>query len=151
MGCYFDMMSVGADWVVQVEVYGGEGAGKSALALNAIISAILPKTHGGDGGSAVLLDLDYKFAFARLHEMIEHRIRAAVASTATAGREQRGTNEVADADADVEATMSAVLARLMVAHVADTKQLLATLHVLPAVIAANPTIRLLVIDSVSAL
>jgi len=126
-----------------IELYGPEGTGKSSLALHAIVSTILPQRfHGVDLGGcqsgAVLIDLDYKFQLDRLRQCLQGRIRQAFPPA-------RLSPHV------LEAVVNDSLARLLIATVADSRQLVATLYALEAVIASKPHIRLLVLDGISAL
>ncbi|KAK7487263.1 hypothetical protein BaRGS_00021491 [Batillaria attramentaria] len=71
-----------------VELYGGEGVGKTELLLHTVTTAVLPATwrnrclHGNQA-QVIWLDTDLKFSVLRLAVLLEHRILNASQSQTT--------------------------------------------------------------------
>lgn len=92
------------------------GSGKSEIALNALAAWVLPARLGGVGGTALVLDLDFTFAAARLHQLLRARVQAAAA---TAG-----------GNVETDTAVEAALRRVALAHCGDELEAFAAVEVL---------------------
>lgn len=128
-----------------VVVHGAAGAAKSAL-LRSLLAAYVARTErGGHGLPAVLLDADRSFDAGLMARVLEARGEAALQRRREAGLPDEPELAVSDAEAVEEA-----LGRLLVLRPDEPQDLLRQLRLLRDVLAANPAVALLVVDSMSA-
>ncbi|CAK0864598.1 unnamed protein product, partial [Prorocentrum cordatum] len=128
-----------------VVVHGAAGAAKSAL-LRSLLAAYVARTErGGHGLPAVLVDADGSFDAGLLAGVLEARGESALRRRREVGRPAEPEHAVSDAEAVEEA-----LGRLLVLRPDEPQDLLRQLRLLRDVLAANPAVALLVVDSMSA-
>eukprot|EP00026_Physarum_polycephalum_P008449 Phypoly_transcript_08535.p1 GENE.Phypoly_transcript_08535~~Phypoly_transcript_08535.p1 ORF type:complete len:341 (+),score=45.97 Phypoly_transcript_08535:203-1225(+) len=126
-----------------VEIYGPTSVGKTELLYSVIVSCVLPRkwndvTIGGHGVGVIYFDNDYHFCMPRLISIIEHRVRDALDPTMNA------------TDEDIQELITLSLARLQVFHCKDSLQFIVTLQSIPLLLESDSTIKVLMIDSISA-
>ncbi|NP_001373408.1 DNA repair protein XRCC2 isoform 2 [Danio rerio] len=118
-----------------VEFHGMEGSGKTETLYHLITRCITPTHSGGLEVGVVFIDTDYHFDMLRFVSILEGRL----AEDSKTGSEN-----------EAEETVRSCLCRLSVVHCNSSVQLLLTLHYLENTFSSQPTLGLLVIDSISA-
>ncbi|XP_047205794.1 DNA repair protein XRCC2 isoform X3 [Girardinichthys multiradiatus] len=120
-----------------VEVYGPEGTGKTELLYHLLCRCVMPETAGGLEVDVVFVDTDYSLDMFRLVSILDSRLNAGASLSMTlAGSE--------------DAVLRSCLSRLLVVHCYSSSQLLFTLHFLETTLSSRPSLKLLLIDSISA-
>ncbi|XP_036102806.1 DNA repair protein XRCC2 isoform X2 [Molossus molossus] len=110
-----------------LEFHGPEGTGKTEMLYHIAARCILPRAEGGLQVEVLFIDTDYHFDMLRLVTVLEHRL-------------PRSSEEA----------VTRCLGRLFLARCSSSSQLLLTLHALEALFCRRPSLRLLILDSVSA-
>uniref|UniRef100_A0A671SBH9 X-ray repair cross complementing 2 n=2 Tax=Sinocyclocheilus anshuiensis TaxID=1608454 RepID=A0A671SBH9_9TELE len=119
-----------------VEFHGLEGTGKTETLYHLISRCIMPVQSGGLEVAVVCIDTDYHFDMLRLVSVLEGRL--AKDSKVGEGSENESEERV-----------RLCLHRLSVVHCNCSVQLLLTLHYLLNTFSSQPSLGLLVIDSIS--
>lgn len=114
-----------------------EGAGKTETLYHLIIRCIMPVQNGGLEVGVVFIDTDYHFDMLRLVSALE-------------GRLAEDLKESDGSENEPEERVRSCLRRLSVVHCNSSVQLLLTLHYLENTFSSQPSVGLLVIDSISA-
>ncbi|XP_048030643.1 DNA repair protein XRCC2 [Megalobrama amblycephala] len=120
-----------------VEFHGMEGTGKTETLYHMIICCIMPMQNGGLEVGVVFIDTDYHFDMLRLVSALE-------------GRLAEDLKEGDCSENEPEERVRSCLRRLSVVHCNSSVQLLLTLHYLENTFSSQPSLGLLVIDSISA-
>ncbi|XP_077100354.1 DNA repair protein XRCC2 [Siphateles boraxobius] len=120
-----------------VEFHGAEGTGKTETLYHLIIRCITPVQNGGLEVGVVFIDTDYHFDMLRLVSALEGRLAEDL-------KESEGSEN------EPEERVRSCLRRLSVVHCNSSLQLLLTLHYLENTFSSQPSVSLLVIDSISA-
>ncbi|XP_039522673.1 DNA repair protein XRCC2 isoform X2 [Pimephales promelas] len=120
-----------------VEFHGMEGTGKTETLYHLIIRCIMPVQNGGLEVGVVFVDTDYHFDMLRLVSALEGRLAQDL-------KESNGSEN------EPEERVRSCLRRLSVVHCNSSVQLLLTLHYLENTFSSQPSVGLLVIDSISA-
>ena len=127
-----------------IELYGGEGTGKSETCLHFITRCILPSTWNGvslngcDAG-VILIDNDYSFSILRLVTLMERFIL----------HKAEETSKVISSE-DVEKFIRACLRKLHVSQCSSSTEFVMTVHRLESLVCNEPGIAAIIIDSLSA-
>ncbi|XP_030623440.1 DNA repair protein XRCC2 [Chanos chanos] len=119
-----------------VEFHGTEGTGKTETLYHLVTQCILPAQCGGLEVEVIFIDTDYHFDMLRLVTVLEGRLSDSMEKRA----EENETEE----------KVRSCLHRLSVVHCSSSVQLLFTLHYLENSFCCQPSLCLLVIDSISA-
>lgn len=114
-----------------------EGTGKTETLYHMIIRCIMPVQNGGLEVGVVFIDTDYHFDMLRLVSALE-------------GRLAEDLKEGDCSENEPEERVRSCLRRLSVVHCNSSVQLLLTLHYLENTFSSQPSLGLLVIDSISA-
>lgn len=114
-----------------------EGTGKTETLYHLIIRCIMPVQNGGLEVGVVFIDTDYHFDMLRLVSALE-------------GRLAEDLKESDGSENEPEERVRLCLRRLSVVHCNSSVQLLLTLHYLENTFSSQPSVGLLVIDSISA-
>ncbi|XP_034375571.1 DNA repair protein XRCC2 isoform X1 [Arvicanthis niloticus] len=109
-----------------LEFHGPEGTGKTEMLYHLTARCILPKSEGGLQIEVLFIDTDYHFDMLRLVTVLEHRLSQSS-----------------------EETIKLCLGRLFLAYCSSSMQLLLTLHSLEALLCSQPSLCLLIVDSLS--
>ncbi|XP_051970022.1 DNA repair protein XRCC2-like [Xyrauchen texanus] len=120
-----------------VEFHGTEGTGKTETLYHLIARCIAPVQSGGLEVGVIFIDTDYHFDMLRLVSVLE-------------GRLTEDSKEGEGSENEPEERVRSCLRRLSVIHCNSSVQLLLTLHYLENTISSQPSLCLLVIDSISA-
>ena len=114
---------------------GEPGAGKTQLCMQLCVMTTAPASRGGLDGDAVYIDTEGSFAKDRVmsmsHALVEHFARSG------------------DGAIDARYTPESILKRIYVCRAHDHTEQLAAVRSLDKLIASNPRIRLVVVDSVA--
>ena len=138
-----------------VELNGEESTGKSQYLLHLLATAILPATvYGVDIGglSADVLFIDTKYTFNMLHlvAILEQRLSSALNKSDNSGTPSKSTFANAEVEDPVESAVRQCLTRFFFVRCSSSSQLAVTLCSLESVLAAKPSIRLVLLDDISA-
>ncbi|XP_056594528.1 DNA repair protein XRCC2 [Triplophysa dalaica] len=120
-----------------VEFYGMEGTGKTETLYHLITRCIMPVQSGGLEVGVIIIDTDHHFDMLRLVSILE-------------GHLARHSKESDGSETEPEEGVCSCLRRLSVVHCSSSAQLLLTLHYLENSISIQPSLDLLIIDSISA-
>jgi len=138
-----------------VELNGAEGTGKSQYLLHLLTTAVLPAAVSGveiGGLDAEVLFIDTKYTFNILHLVasLEQRLSAALNMPDDSGTAKKSTTDDAELEDVVESAVRKCLTRFFLVRCSGSSQLAITLCSLESVLAAKPSIRLVMLDDVSA-
>ena len=138
-----------------VELSGEEGTGRSQYLLHLLATAILPAEIsgvdiGGLDAEVLFIDTKYTFSVLRLVALLERRLSVALNKTDDTSTTKKSTNADADSDDAVESAIRQCLARFFFVHCSSSSQLAVTLCSLESVLAAKPSIRLVMLDDICA-
>lgn len=138
-----------------VELSGEEGTGKSQYLLHLLATAVLPAAVSGveiGGLDAEVLFIDTKYTFNILHlvALLEQRLSAALNMSDDFGTAKKSTTDDAESEDVVESAVRKCLTRFFLVRCSSSSQLAITLCSLESVLAAKPSIRLVMLDDVSA-
>lgn len=132
-----------------VVIHGESGAGKSALLRNVLAAYIAgpdPADGGGHGVPVVLLDAEGDFDPYQIAEVVQGRARRLRKGL---GQDRSGQPQPA-AEEEVPAFVEEALSRLLVLRPREPADLLRKLAELRCILAVNPRVGLLAVDSMSA-
>uniref|UniRef100_K9K2F0 DNA repair protein XRCC2-like protein n=1 Tax=Equus caballus TaxID=9796 RepID=K9K2F0_HORSE len=110
-----------------LEFHGPEGTGKTEMLYHLTARCILPKSEGGLEVEVLFIDTDYHFDMLRLVTVLEHRLSQSC-----------------------EEVVKRCLGRFFLVYCSSSIQLLLTLYSLEAMFCGHPSLRLLIVDSLSA-
>nr|XP_056713792.1 DNA repair protein XRCC2 [Euleptes europaea] len=110
-----------------VEFHGPEGTGKTEMLYHLVVRCILPKAGEGLEVSLLFIDTDFHFDMLRLVTILEHRLSQSS-----------------------EELIKQCLGRFFLVTCNSSAQLLLTLYSLENMLCSNPSLCLLMIDSMSA-
>lgn len=138
-----------------VELSGEEGTGRSQYLLHLLATAILPAEIsgvdiGGLDAEVLFIDTKYTFSVLRLVALLERRLSVALNKTDDTSTTKKSTNADADSDDAVESAIRQCLARFFFVRCSSSSQLAVTLCSLESVLAAKPSIRLVMLDDICA-
>jgi len=139
-----------------VELNGEEGTGKSQYLLHLLASAVLPATAfgvdiGGLEAEVLFIDTKYTFNMLRLVAVLEQRLSAALNKSTDACTPEKSTCGNTEAEEDpVESAVRQCLTRFFFVRCISSSQLAVTLCSLESVFAAKSSIRLVMLDDISA-
>ena len=127
-----------------IELFGGEGTGKSETCLHLITRCILPSSWrdiklGGCDAGVIVIDNDYSFSILRLATLMERFIL----------HQAKECSKVISSD-DIEKFISSCFRKLHVSQCSNSTEFVLTLHRLETLICNEPGISAIVIDSLSA-
>lgn len=129
-----------------IEIFGGEGTGKTEMLIHLIVQCILPESwrniplHGRQAG-VIFIDTDLKFSILNLASRLEKYVleKASVC-----------LNRDKIEDVELELFIKDCLRRLHIVRCWDSSHLLLTLHNLENIICNEANISAIMIDSISA-
>jgi len=138
-----------------VELNGEESTGKSQYLLQLLATAILPASFsgvkiGGLNAEVLFIDTKYNFNILRLVALLEQRLSVALDNSSDACTLKKSTSAATESEDPIEFAVKQCLARFFFVRCSTSSQLAVTLSSLESVLAAKPTIRLLMLDDVSA-
>ncbi|XP_045173538.2 DNA repair protein XRCC2-like [Mercenaria mercenaria] len=128
-----------------IELYGGEGTGKTELLVHLICRCILPEYWNnvpldGHGAGVVFIDTDFKFSVIRLVTVIEKYILD----------KARDCSKFTAIDSDsIESFIRECLKKLHILRCTSSEQLVVTLHNLENLICNESSVSVIMIDSIS--
>ncbi|XP_022325779.2 DNA repair protein XRCC2-like isoform X2 [Crassostrea virginica] len=130
-----------------IELYGGEGTGKSEILLNVVAAMILPKIWksihlNGKDAHVIYIDNDYKFSMIRLVTIIESKIYSTLQEEEIQDEEIRKE--------DIENLVQKCLSNLTLIRCSSSSELLITLYGLNESMLCDPNLAMILIDSISA-
>ena len=126
-----------------IELFGGEGTGKSETCLHLIVRSILTSEWrdiklGGCDAGVILVDNDYTFSILRLATLMERYILI----------KAKQCSKIVSSE-DVDKFISSCLKKLHILQCSSSTQFVTTLHRLETLILNEPGISAIVIDSLS--
>lgn len=127
-----------------IELFGGEGTGKSETCLHLVVRCILPEEWSGvrfegcDAG-VIFIDNDYSFSILRLVMLMERFILF----------KAKECSKVVNSE-DVEKFIKSCLKKVQIVQCTNSTQFVLTLHQLENLILNEPGISAIFIDSISA-
>lgn len=135
------------------EFCGAPGVGKTQISMQVAVSCFLPKVFGGlgDAASCLYIDTEGSFVGSRYREIAA----AAVVQVTRIANQQHWHTSLSASEMEAmrrEAntfTVERVLQRTHFVRCSSLVEMLATIHSLTPLIATNPTIKLVVIDSIA--
>lgn len=139
------------------------GSGKTEIAFRVMINWILPQALGGNGGSVVFLDMDFRMNVLRFRHLLLARLTQAAQqqhqrSVATGGGEEGGPVDMSDLlVTDTEALLEECMNRVVLIRCVDELEAFSALEVLkydlnhPSSSSSSSGPTLLVLDSLGSL
>lgn len=138
-----------------LEVFGGAGVGKSELLMGMLVFTILPlRFHdidfGGNGLGVVYFDNDLKFNMGRLVHLLTLRWERAIAQAMLDSRFSAAARRLTEDPSAKDTFLVSTLDRLIIYRCTDSLQFAATLAGLEPLLRSRDTIRIVMIDTLSA-
>lgn len=129
-----------------IEIFGGEGTGKTEILVHLIVRCLLPETwnniplHGRDAG-VILIDTDLKFSILHLVSRMEKYIYEKAEQIAKKSEIE---------SVGLENFIKSCLKKLHIVRCFDSGQLVLTLHNLENLVCNEANISVIMLDSISA-
>jgi len=138
-----------------VELSGEDGTGKSQYLLYLLVTAILPAAVsdveiGGLNAEVLFIDIKYTFNVLHLVALLEQRLSAALNKADDISTAKKSATEDAESEDVIESAVRQCLSRFYLVRCSSSSQLAVTLCSLESVLAAKPSIRLVMLDDISA-